>query len=46
MKKVAVLLSSYNGEQYIEEQLTSIVNQSYENIEIYIRDDCSTDQTV
>lgn len=44
-KKVAILLSSYNGEKYIEEQINSILNQTYKNIEIYVRDDESTDNT-
>lgn len=46
MKKVAVLLSSYNGEKYIKEQVDSILNQTYKNIEIYIRDDGSKDNTL
>lgn len=46
MKKVAIIMSTYNGERYIEEQLKSILNQTYKNIDIYIRDDCSTDGTV
>ncbi len=45
-KKVKVLLSSYNGEKYIEEQIDSILNQTYENIEIYVRDDGSRDRTL
>ncbi|NCC44520.1 MAG: glycosyltransferase, partial [Clostridia bacterium] len=45
-KKVAVLLSSYNGEKYIAEQIDSILAQTYPNIDIYVRDDCSTDGTV
>jgi glycosyltransferase involved in cell wall biosynthesis len=45
-KKVAVLLSSYNGEKYIAEQIDSILNQTYPNIDIYVRDDCSRDGTV
>lgn len=44
-KKVAILISTYNGEKYIEEQLESILKQSYKNIEIYVRDDGSTDNT-
>ena len=44
--KVAVLLSTYNGEKYLKEQLDSLINQSYSNIDIYIRDDGSTDNTV
>lgn len=46
MKKVAILLSTYNGERYIEEQIESLLKQTYQNIEIYIRDDGSTDNTV
>src|SRR5690606_35691191 len=37
---------TYNGEKHIEEQLQSIVNQTYRNIEIIIIDDASTDKTV
>lgn len=43
---VQVLLSTYNGEQYIVEQIESILNQSYEDLSILIRDDGSRDQTV
>ena len=45
MKKIAVMISTYNGEKYLEEQLDSIVNQDYKNLIIYIRDDGSTDNT-
>ena len=45
-KKVAVLISTYNGEKYLEEQLDSILNQTYKNIEIVIRDDGSKDSTI
>ena len=46
MKKVLILLSAYNGEKYIKEQLDSIINQTYKNIDIYIRDDGSSDNTL
>lgn len=39
-------MSTYNGEKYIEEQISSILNQDYPNIDILIRDDGSTDGTV
>lgn len=42
---VNILISTYNGEKYIEEQLDSILSQSYQDFLIYIRDDGSTDQT-
>lgn len=45
-KKVMVLLSSYNGEKYIAEQIDSILGQTYDNITIFVRDDGSTDNTV
>lgn len=45
IKRVKVLLSAYNGEKYIEEQIESILNQSYKSIELYIRDDGSKDHT-
>ena len=45
-KKVAVVLSTYNGEKYVRDQLDSILNQTYKNIEIFVRDDGSKDSTV
>lgn len=47
MKKIVVLLSSYNGEKYIQEQIDSILNQRLKNFELslIIRDDGSTDKT-
>ena len=45
-KKVAVVLSTYNGEKYVREQLDSILNQTYKDIEIIVRDDGSKDGTV
>ena len=44
--KVAILLSTYNGELYLKEQLDSLLGQTYKNIDIYIRDDGSSDNTV
>ena len=45
-KKVAILLSTYNGEKYLKEQLDSILAQTYTNFELIIRDDGSKDNTV
>ena len=36
-KKVAILVSTYNGENYIEEQLNSLLKQTYKNIHILCR---------
>jgi rhamnosyltransferase len=46
MKKVQVLLSSYNGEKYIKEQIETILKQEDVEISILIRDDGSIDDTV
>jgi glycosyltransferase involved in cell wall biosynthesis len=42
---VSIALCTYNGERYLIEQLDSLVNQTYANIEIIAVDDCSTDST-
>lgn len=44
--KILVLLSSYNGELYIEEQLDSILQQINVDVSILIRDDGSSDNTL
>lgn len=47
MKKITVLMATYNGERYIEEQINSILDQSYEGmINIFVRDDGSKDETI
>lgn len=43
--KVAVLLAAYNGEQWIEEQLASILRQSAVELTVYISIDPSSDGT-
>lgn len=45
MEKVAVLLSTYNGVEYLEALIESILNQDYSNFQLFIRDDGSTDNT-
>lgn len=44
-KKVEILLATYNGAQYLREQLESIVNQDYEDWVVTACDDASTDDT-
>lgn len=45
MDKVLVLMSTYNGEKYLREQIDSILQQSGCEVELFIRDDGSTDAT-
>lgn len=44
--RIVVLLSSYNGEKYIKEQIDSILQQADVSIRIIVRDDGSTDGTI
>lgn len=46
MKKVSVVICTYNGERYLREQLDSILAQTYPVFEVVVQDDCSTDGTV
>lgn len=46
MKKVCVLMSTYNGEKYLREQLNSILSQREVCVDILIRDDGSKDSTI
>lgn len=43
---VSIAIATYNGEKFISEQLESLINQTSENIEIVISDDCSKDRTI
>lgn len=45
-KKIDILMATYNGEKYLAEQLNSIINQTYHNWNLLIRDDNSTDKTL
>ena len=45
-RAVSVCVPTYNGADYIEEALRSIVNQSYQDFELLIVDDGSTDATL
>lgn len=43
--KVAILLCSYHGQQYLAEQLDSFANQTYSNWDVWVSDDGSQDDT-
>ncbi len=43
---ISIVMATYNGEEYLEEQLESIKNLTYKNIEVIISDDNSTDSTM
>lgn len=45
MYNLSILMTTYNSEKYIKEQIDSILNQSYQDWYLFIRDDNSSDNT-
>lgn len=43
--KVSIVLPVYNGEKYLPLAIESIIQQTYQNFELIVIDDCSTDQS-
>ena len=42
---VSVIIPNYNHSKYLVERIESVLNQVYENFEVIILDDCSTDNS-
>ena len=40
---VAIGLPVYNGERYLEDTLRSVLNQTFDNFDLFIADNASTD---
>lgn len=43
---VSIITPSYNSEEYISDTIESVINQSFEDWELIIIDDCSNDKTI
>lgn len=46
MCEISVILPVYNGEDHIEESIESVLSQTYQEFELIIVNDCSTDRTL
>lgn len=44
-KKVSIIMNCYNGENFLNESLSSVINQNYKNWELIFFDNCSTDKS-
>lgn len=45
MKKISIVLPTYNGEKYLRKSIESVLNQTYQNWELILVNDCSTDDS-
>ncbi len=45
MLTVSVIVPNYNHAPYLKQRLDSIFNQTFQDFEVIILDDCSTDQS-
>lgn len=46
MELVSIIIPTYNRSKLLKNAINSIINQTYQNFEIIIIDDCSTDDTL
>ena len=44
-EKVTIIMPVYNVESFIERSLNSVIRQTYQNLEIILIDDCSSDNS-
>lgn len=44
-EKVSIIMPSYNSGKFINESISSVINQTYKNWQLVIVDDCSSDNT-
>ena len=45
MPKVSVIIPNYNHARYLRQRLESVLGQTYQDFEVILLDDCSTDES-
>lgn len=45
MPKVSVIIPNYNHAKYLEQRIESVLNQTFQDFEVILMDDCSTDHS-
>ena len=45
-KKISILMTVYNGANFLKESIESILNQTFKDFELIIVNDYSTDNTI
>jgi len=43
---VSIIVTSYNHAEFLDQRMESLLNQTYQNVEIIVVDDCSTDNSL
>ena len=43
--KISLIMSVYNGEDYLRDAIESVLNQTFKDFELIVINDCSTDST-
>ena len=43
--EISLIMSVYNGEDYLSEAIESVLNQTFTDFELVVINDCSTDKT-
>jgi glycosyltransferase involved in cell wall biosynthesis len=46
LQLISIITANYNGEKFIAQTIESVLNQSYQNWEMIIIDDCSNDKSI